>query len=127
MNTALKKIFVLTLRSKSKISAKQNFVFILIFILYIFFNICINIFKLAKSLILAAAKYFYEHEVTSFLVLEANDYIGGQMKNQMFGNASVTLGASWIHLPETNHSLHRIAKKYNMDWRFNALNDTTVR
>lgn len=60
-------------------------------------------------------------------MLEANDYIGGRMKNQKFGNASVALGAGWIHLPETNHSLYRIAKRYNMSWRFDALNDTTFK
>ena len=60
-------------------------------------------------------------------MLEANDYIGGRMKNQMFGNASVALGAGWISYPETNHILYQIANKYNMDWRFDAINDTMFR
>ena len=63
---------------------------------------------------LGAAKYFYDHNMKNFLVLEGNDYIGGRMKNQMFGDVSVALGAGWIHLAEENHIFVKLANQYNL-------------
>ena len=75
---------------------------------------------------LGAAKYFYDHNMKNFLVLEGNDYIGGRMKNQMFGDASVALGAGWIHLAEENHIFVKLAKQYNLTRKLDNYNISGV-
>jgi len=63
---------------------------------------------------LGAALYLEKNNNKNFLVLEANDYIGGRVKNVMIDNASVPLGSGWIHKADENHTVYQLAKKYNL-------------
>lgn len=45
---------------------------------------------------IAAAKALYEANI-NFLLLEADERIGGRIKNQQFGDYMVENGANWIH------------------------------
>ncbi|XP_057299189.1 uncharacterized protein LOC130629842 isoform X2 [Hydractinia symbiolongicarpus] len=63
---------------------------------------------------LGAATYFHKNNFNDFLVLEANDYIGGRVKSAQFAGETVSLGAGYIHLTETNHEVFRLAKRYEL-------------
>ena len=75
---------------------------------------------------LGAAKHFYGQNMKNFLVLEGNDYIGGRMKNQIFGDVSVALGAGWIHLAEENHIFVTLANQYNLTRKLENYNISGV-
>lgn len=64
--------------------------------------------------LIAAGKYFHENNVPNFLILEANDYIGGRVKNLEWNNISIPLGAGWFHKVDDNPLLYEKAKKYNL-------------
>ena len=61
---------------------------------------------------LAAGKHIHEKNV-NFLILEANDYIGGRVKNIEW-NGNSTLGACWLYVDESENPLVGKAKKFNM-------------
>ena len=63
----------------------------------------------------AAGKYFHEKSI-SFVILEANDYIGGRVKNVDWHNISVPLGAGWLHGVDEHPKLVEKAEKYNMSY-----------
>ena len=62
---------------------------------------------------LAAGKHFHEKNV-NFLILEANDYIGGRVKNIEWNGISIPLGAGWFHGVDENPLLVEKAKKFNL-------------
>ena len=47
---------------------------------------------------ITTARALYDNGLTSVLVLEAGDHIGGRMRNVEFGGVQVELGANWIQL-----------------------------
>ncbi|XP_028412400.1 polyamine oxidase 6-like [Dendronephthya gigantea] len=49
---------------------------------------------------ISAANYFNNNGNKNFLVLEAQDYIGGRLKNRTVGNSTVSEGANWISFVE---------------------------
>ena len=56
---------------------------------------------------ISAAKTLYDAGIDNFLIIEAQDYIGGRVKNVEFAGQTINSGASWIHgacLNETNIS-----------------------
>lgn len=46
---------------------------------------------------LTAARLLYDNGITNILVLEANNYCGGRVKQENFGGTGVEVGANWIH------------------------------
>ena len=48
------------------------------------------------------ARALYDNGLTKVLVLEAEDRIGGRIKNIEFGGVQVELGANWIHKVDVN-------------------------
>ena len=47
-----------------------------------------------------AANYLDNNGVKNFLLLEAQDYIGGRLKNLTVGNTTISEGANWISFVE---------------------------
>ena len=72
----------------------------------------------------AAGKYFHENGV-NFIILEANDYLGGRVRKTTFGDDTIELGAQWDHLPEQNHSTEQQVNQYKMKYYLDVLNFTT--
>ena len=48
------------------------------------------------------ARALYDNGLTKVLVLEAEDRIGGRIKNTEFGGVQIELGANWIHKVDIN-------------------------
>ena len=46
---------------------------------------------------LTAARLLHDNGITNILVLEANNYRGGRVKQENFGGTKVEVGANWIH------------------------------
>ena len=59
---------------------------------------------------IAAAKTFHEHGFHNFIIIEAEDRIGGRVKTSEFGGTHVETGAHWIHSYKGN-PLHELAKE----------------
>ena len=74
-----------------------------------------NLLMKTYFLFSAAGKYFNQQNI-SFLVLEANDYIGGRVKNEMWKGESIPLGASWIHNVNEDHIINQLAVQYNLTY-----------
>uniref|UniRef100_A0A1X7TBU9 Amine oxidase domain-containing protein n=1 Tax=Amphimedon queenslandica TaxID=400682 RepID=A0A1X7TBU9_AMPQE len=49
-----------------------------------------------------AARVLYDHNLTSFKVLEAHDKIGGRIRNITFKGVQIEVGANWIHEAPAN-------------------------
>jgi monoamine oxidase len=49
---------------------------------------------------ITAANHLDNNDVKSFLVLEAQDYFGGRLKNIVVGNTTLSEGANWISFTE---------------------------
>ena len=49
---------------------------------------------------ITAANYLQNNGQTDFLILEAQDYIGGRIKQVKVGNVTVGEGANWVHYVE---------------------------
>ena len=80
-----------------------------------FFNSFYNIFTPFHPLFRSAAgKYFHDNTEGKFLILEANDYIGGRVKNVDFHGHNIPLGAGWLHEVNEDHILYKKAKEYNL-------------
>ena len=47
-----------------------------------------------------AANHLDNNNVENFLVLEAQDYVGGRLKNLTVGNTTLSEGANWISFVE---------------------------
>ena len=81
---------------------------------------------------IAAAEAFYEANV-DFLLLEADQKIGGRIQNQQFGDYVVENGANWIHGPYTDDDppIHNpiwdFKNRYDMNGSFSDWEDLTIR
>ena len=49
---------------------------------------------------LTAANYLSNNDVDNFLLLEAQDYVGGRLRNLSFGGITVGEGPNWVHYVE---------------------------
>ena len=64
--------------------------------------------------LLGAAINLHDNNITNFLVLEANNRIGGRVHSQQFAGETISLGAGWIHSSNLNHGMYQLANKYNL-------------
>ncbi|XP_032672835.1 uncharacterized protein LOC116844858 isoform X2 [Odontomachus brunneus] len=62
---------------------------------------------------IAAASRLLQEGISDFVVLEANDRIGGRINTVDFGDNAVDLGAQWVH-GETGNVVCELAYKYNL-------------
>ena len=82
----------------------------------------------AGSAGITAAKMLYDQGIKDFLVLEAQDYIGGRMKKVPFAGANVEEGANWIHyVDEEDNPLSSLARKYKMKGHMSNYSDFCMR
>lgn len=89
----------------------------------------------AKVLILGAgvagimaAKTLQENGVQDFLILEAQDYIGGRFKQQSFAGVNLEEGANWIHYAgDKENPLWELKQKYNLGGVFTNYSDVIIR
>ena len=77
---------------------------------------------------IAAAQVLHEANI-SFVLLEADQRIGGRIQNQQIGKYVVENGANWIHGPYTedyppiNNPIWAFKHKYNMKGNFTDWED----
>ena len=77
---------------------------------------------------ITATKTFYDQGITDFLVLEAQDYIGGRIKSLPFSGMKIEEGANWIHFVEKgDNPLLLLRDKYNLDGHMSNYSDFCVR
>ena len=75
----------------------------------------------------AAGKYLNGH--TNFLILEANDYIGGRVRNKDWYGISLPLGAGWIHHPEDDvddNYVTGLAKRYQLKYYIDSYDASNI-
>ena len=63
---------------------------------------------------LGAAKHLHGNGLENFLVLEAKGHLGGRVQTEKFFGKAVPLGAAWIHQPNEQNIIWKLAKKYNV-------------
>ena len=65
---------------------------------------------------ITAANYLHNNGVTNFLLLEAQDYIGGRLKNLSFGGFTLSEGANWVHYVEegSDNPILELTKKLKL-------------
>ena len=49
---------------------------------------------------ITAGNHLQNNKITNFLILEAQDYIGGRIKPAQLGNVTVGEGANWMFMEE---------------------------
>lgn len=79
---------------------------------------------------ITAAKTLYDQGITDFLVLEAQDYIGGRMKQVQFPGTRLKVeeGANWIDfVDDEDNPLNLLRKKYNLTGHFTNDSDFSMR
>ena len=77
---------------------------------------------------ITAAKTLHDKGITDFLVLEAQDYIGGRMKQVPFAGMKVEEGANWIHFAEEEgNPLIPLRNKYNLKGHRSNYSDFCMR
>ena len=77
---------------------------------------------------ITAAKTLYNKGIKDFLVLEAQDYIGGRIKQVPFADMKVEEGANWIHyVEEEDNPLNPLRKKYNLAGHMSNYSDFCMR
>ena len=88
----------------------------------------------AKVLILGAgaagigfASKLYEKGEKDFLILEAQNYIGGRMRDVKFGQITIENGANWLHGIEKNHPIYVLKQKYGLNATKDDYNDFVAR
>ncbi|XP_011063075.1 PREDICTED: spermine oxidase-like isoform X1 [Acromyrmex echinatior] len=62
---------------------------------------------------IAAASRLLQKGVNDFVILEANDRIGGRINSKDFGENVVDLGAEWVH-GESGNVVFQLASKHNL-------------
>ncbi|XP_028048109.2 spermine oxidase [Monomorium pharaonis] len=72
---------------------------------------------------IAAASRLLQKGVNDFVILEANDRIGGRIYTKDFGEHVVDLGAQWVYGQHGN-VVYELASKYNLLSSFDLLNPT---
>ena len=77
---------------------------------------------------ITAAKTLQENGVEDFLILEAQDYIGGRFKQRSFAGVNLEEGANWIHYAEDKENpLWELKQKYNLRGVFTNYSDVIMR
>ena len=77
---------------------------------------------------ITAAKTLYDQGITDFLALEAQDYIGGRIKQVPFAGMKIEEGANWIHfLEDKDNPLLLLQQKYNLKGRMSNFSDVCMR
>ena len=77
---------------------------------------------------ITAAKTLQDKGITDFLVLEAQDYIGGRIKQVPFAGMNIEEGANWIHFVEENKNpLNPLRAKYNLTGHLSNYSDFCMR
>lgn len=76
-----------------------------------------------------AAMELHKQGVDNFLVLEAKDYIGGRLREEVWFGKTIAIGAGWIHKIDANHEIYKLAKKYGLQYHQDDynLNDMAMR
>ena len=64
---------------------------------------------------------------TDFLILEAQSYIGGRVKDTKFGSLTIQVGANWIHNIGKGNSLYELKQKYGLKATKDNYTDFVVR
>ena len=78
---------------------------------------------------ITAGNHLQANGLTNFLILEAQDYIGGRIKQARIGNVTVGEGANWVHLVEEgdDNPILGLAKKINLNRYANNYTDMNLR
>jgi len=64
---------------------------------------------------------------TDFLILEAQSYIGGRIKDIKFGSLTIQEGANWIHGIGKDNSMYQLKQKYGLNATTDNYTDFVVR
>ena len=93
---------------------------------------------------IAAAKQLHDSGVDNFVIVEAQNYVGGRLKTIEFGGHRLNGGASWIHgaclnvthpmqcsydgvrAPTSTNPVLELAKRYNMSMRVTNFSDRVM-
>ncbi|XP_031559027.1 polyamine oxidase 1-like [Actinia tenebrosa] len=78
---------------------------------------------------ITAAWTLEKHNITDFVVLEAQDYIGGRVKSINFKGVVIETGANWIHHAHDSDSapLLKLKKQVNLKGKWSNYSDVVVR
>lgn len=76
-----------------------------------------------------AGNHFQNNNLTNFLILEAQDYIGGRIKQVTVGNVTVGEGANWVHYVEDkdDNPILVLANEINLEKYMNNEDDIAVK
>jgi polyamine oxidase len=76
-----------------------------------------------------AGNHFQNNNLTNFLILEAQDYIGGRIKQVKVGNVTVGEGATWVHIEEEGdeNPILTLANEINLEKYTNNEDDIVVK
>ena len=77
---------------------------------------------------ITAAKTLQQNGVHDFLILEAQDYIGGRFKQRSFAGVKLEEGANWIYFAkDKDNTLWKLKQKYRLRGIFANYSDIVVR
>ena len=77
---------------------------------------------------LVAAKTLQANGISDFLILEAQDYIGGRFKQRSFAGVKLEEGANWIHYADDKENpLWELKKKHNLRGIYTNYSDVIIR
>ena len=77
---------------------------------------------------LVAAKTLQEKGIDDFLILEAQDYIGGRFKQKSFAGVKLEEGANWIHYADDKQNpLWELKKKHNLRGIYTNYSDVVIK
>ena len=64
---------------------------------------------------------------TDFLILEAQGYIGGRIRDTKFGSLTIQEGTNWIHGIGKDNSMYQLKQKYGLKATKDNYSDFVVR
>ena len=73
------------------------------------------------------ANKLHEKSENDFLILEAQSYIGGRIKDTKFGSLTIQEGANWIHDIGKYNSMYILKQKYGLKTTADDYSDFVVR
>ena len=78
---------------------------------------------------ITAGNHFQNNNLTNFLILEAQHYIGGRIKQVILGNVTVGEGANWVHFEEDGdeNPILSLANEINLKKYLNNEDDIVVK
>lgn len=77
---------------------------------------------------IVAAKTLEESGIEDFLILEAQDYIGGRFKQRSFAGVKLEEGANWIHYADDKtNPLWELKQKHDLRGIFTNYSDVIIR